>query len=263
MESSSDFSLEGKVAIVTGSRRGMGKAIALTFAEAGADVAISDCTVDDGQIEVVAEEIRKLGKRVLVTNTDVSQKKAVVEMAEMVTNKFGRIDILVNNAGIAPVVPVANSTEVLEVSEEIWQKTTEVNLKGCYICSQIIGKIMMKNNTGNIINIASVAGIHVAKTVNVVYNITKAGIIMLTKALAKELAEYNIRANSIAPGAVKTDMIKAVWSNEEYTKRLVSGIPLKRMAKPEEIAKVALFLASNASSYITGQVIVVDGGFFL
>ena len=254
------LSLEDKVALVTGSRRGIGKAIALTFAEAGADVAVSDCVIDDGELKAVAEQITKLGQRALVIKADVSQKKDVEDMVRSMMDKFGVIDILVNNAGIVLPVPVLEITEVLEVPDDNWHRMIEVNLRGCYLCSQAIGKIMVKQKQGNIVNIASVSGLRVANTLNVVYNITKAGVIMLTRTLAKELAEYNIRANAIAPGGVRTDLLKPVWTNPEYLKRVEASIPMKRIAEPVEIANVALFLASDASSYITGQVIPVDGG---
>jgi len=254
------LSLEDKVALVTGSRRGIGKAIALTFAEAGADVAVSDCVIDDGELKAVAEQITKLGQRALVIKADISQKKDVENMVRLMMDKFGGVDILVNNAGIVLPVPVLEVTEVLEVPDDNWNRMIDVNLKGCYLCSQAIGKIMVKQKQGNIVNIASVSGLHVANTLNVVYNITKAGVIMLTRTLAKELAAYNIRANAIAPGGVRTDLLKPVWTNPEYLKRVEASIPMKRIAEPVEIANVALFLASDASSYITGQVIPVDGG---
>jgi NAD(P)-dependent dehydrogenase (short-subunit alcohol dehydrogenase family) len=254
------LSLEDKVALVTGSRRGIGKAIALTFAEAGADVAVSDCVIDDGELKAVAEQITKLGQRTLVIKADISQKKDVENMARSMMDKFGGVDILVNNAGIVLPVPVLEVTEVLEVPDDNWNRMIDVNLKGCYLCSQAIGKIMVKQKQGNIVNIASVSGLHVANTLNVVYNITKAGVIMLTRTLAKELAAYNIRANAIAPGGVRTDLLKPVWTNPEYLKRVEASIPMKRIAEPVEIANVALFLASDTSSYITGQVIPVDGG---
>jgi len=254
------LSLENKVALVTGSRRGIGKAIALTFAEAGADVAVSDCVIDDGELKAVAEQITKLGQRALVIKADVSQKKDVENMVRSMMDKFGGVDILVNNAGIVLPVPVLEVTEVLEVPDDNWNRMIDVNLKGCYLCSQAIGKIMVKQKQGNIVNIASVSGLHVANTLNVVYNITKAGVIMLTRTLAKELAAYNIRANAIAPGGVRTDLLKPVWTNPEYLKRVEASIPMKRIAEPVEIANVALFLASDTSSYITGQVIPVDGG---
>jgi NAD(P)-dependent dehydrogenase (short-subunit alcohol dehydrogenase family) len=254
------LSLENKVALVTGSRRGIGKAIALTFAEAGADVAVSDCVIDDGELKAVAEQITKLGQRALVIKADISQKRDVENMARSMMDKFGGVDILVNNAGIVLPVPVLEVTEVLEVPNDNWNRMIDVNLKGCYLCSQAIGKIMVKQKQGNIVNIASVSGLHVANTLNVVYNITKAGVIMLTRTLAKELAAYNIRANAIAPGGVRTDLLKPVWTNPEYLKRVEASIPMKRIAEPVEIANVALFLASDTSSYITGQVIPVDGG---
>ncbi len=261
MASIPDFSLKGKVAIVTGGRRGIGKAIALTFAEAGADVAIGDCVIEDGELDDVAREIQRLGRRSLAIQIDVSQKTDVDNLVREVMDEFGVIDILINNAGVVIPVQVLETSEVLEVSEDIWDRMIGVNLKGCYLCSQAVGKIMVKQNKGNIISMASVAGLKMAvDTANVVYNISKAGIMMFTRVLAKELSKYNIRANAIAPGGVKTEMIRPLWSDPEIFKQIKVKIPVGRLAQPREIANVALFLASDASSYITGHTIVADGG---
>jgi 3-oxoacyl-[acyl-carrier protein] reductase len=267
------FSLEGKVSLVTGARRGIGKAIALTFADAGADVAICDITLEDGQLEAVAEEIRKIGRRALAVQTDVSQQTQVKNLVNTVVDEFGIIDILVNNAGIS------GTGLSREPPVEQWHTVLGVNLTGCYLCSYEVAKVMVKQKKGNIINIASVEGffsgiarrvmppevrqelLAVATTLAPAftgrpYNVSKAGLIMLTKVLAEQLSNYGIRANAIAPGSVRTEM----WENTEILKQIEPRVPLGRIAEPKEIATVALFLASDASSYVTGHTIIADGG---
>ena len=254
--------LEGKVAIVTGARRGMGRAIALAFAEAGADITVCDVVVEDGEMEAVVEEIKKLGRRSLAVQADISQKTDVDNLVQRVIDEFGVIDILVNNAGRGFGAPLLDSAgravrgPVLEHGEEDWDKIMDTNLKGCYLCSHAVGKKMVERRKGNIINIASIC----AFSSSSYYSVSKAGNVMLTRVLAKELARYNIRVNAIAPGAVRTEMSRFCWSNPKCLKRDEAAIPLGRYAEPSEIANVALFLASGASSYIVGATIVVDGG---
>lgn len=247
------FSLEGKVAIVTGGRRGIGRAIALGFAEAGADVAVCDCVVEDGELGAVAEEIQRLGRRSLAVQTDVSRKSEVDNLVERVTEQFGAIDILVNNAGIVTAGPL------VDISEDEWDRTIDVNLKGCHLCSQAAGKRMIERKRGNIINIASQFGMRAAIERGP-YCASKAGVILLTRVLAIELVGYNIRVNAIAPGAVKTPASWRWWSDPETLKQYEATIPMGRMAEPSEIVGAALFLASDASSYVTGHTLLVDGG---
>ena len=246
------LSLEGKVAIVTGGRRGLGRAIALTFAEAGADVAICDIVVEGGEMEAVAEEIRKLGRRSLAVQTNTTNKVDVDNMVQRVMNEFGVIDILVNNAGIFFI-----RASLFDHSEEDWDAVIDTNLKGYYLCSQAVGKGMIERKKGNIINIASLSAFRGNDSV---YSISKAGVVMLTKVLSFELAHYNIRANAIAPSWVKTELSKAGWSDPETYKQIAAKIPVGRWGEPADIASAALFLASDASSHITGSTIVVDGG---
>ena len=249
--SKSKFSLEGKVAIVTGGSRGMGKAIALTFAEAGADVVV--CSRGrDSSLDDVAEEIRGLGRRSLAVPTDISRKADIDNMVQRVIDEFGGIDILVNNAAIIILAPL------VEHSEEDWDRIIDTNLKGYYLCSQAVGRRMVDQKKGNIINMAGVAAITAAQGIGS-YCIAKAGVAMLSKVLALELASYNIRVNAIAPGWVKTKFTEP-WSDPKTVKQIEAEIPLGRWAVPDEIASVALFLASDASSYITGHTVVVDGG---
>lgn len=254
-----NFSLEDKVAIVTGARRGIGKEIALTFAEAGADVAVCDMVVEGGELEAVAKQIQGFGRRSLVAHVDVSRKADVDNMVQRVVDEFSSIDILVNNAGAGDRYPM------LEVREDIWDKIINTDLKGYFLFCQAVGNIMTKQKEGSIINMASTGGIRVGeygwKRVPGygVGHIAKAGVVMLTRVLCQELGSYNIRVNAIAPSSVKTPM-SITWNNPEEEKRTATFMPLGRVAEPSEIAAAALFLASDASSYITGDTLPVDGG---
>ena len=248
------FSLDGKIAIVTGSRRGIGKAIALTFAEAGADVAVCDQVMEDGLLEATSEEIRKLGRRSLAIQADICRKADVDSLVQRVVDEFGGIDILVNNAAIDIRAPL------VELGEDDWDKVIDVNLKGCFLCCQAAGKRMVELKKGNIINIVSQLAFRSLPTMGA-YCISKAGVVMLTRVLARELGSNNIRANAIAPSLVSTELGRATWSSPEILGRVESAIPLGgRMAEPGDIVGAALFLASDASSYITGHTILVDAG---
>jgi len=246
------LSLENKVAIVTGGSKGIGRAIALAFAEAGADVAICSRGLD-GELGTVAEEIRRLGRRSLAVQADITRKAAVDNSVQKTMDEFGRIDILVNNAG------VIERATLLETDEDGWDRIMDTNLKGYYLCSQAVGKRMIDQKRGNIINIASMRGI-TAAVGRASYCISKAGVVMLTRVLALELAGYNIRVNAIAPGWVKTKLNESLWSDPKTRKQIEAEIPLGYMAEPSDIAGTALFLASDASSYITGHTIIAEGG---
>ena len=248
----SAFSLMDKIAIVTGARRGMGKAIALTLGEAGANVVVSD-VVGGGELDSVAAEIRKLGRRSLAVQADTACKADVDGMVQRVMDEFGGIDILVNNAGVFMNVPL------LELREEDWDRILNVDLKGYHLCCQAVGKIMVEQKKGCIINIASRNSVK-ANEGHGAYCAAKAGVAMLTKVLARELGRYNVRVNAVSPGIARTELSRPMWSDPEFMKQLVSVVPLGRMAEPSEIASVVLFLASSASSYITGHNILVDGG---
>jgi len=245
------LSLEGKVAIVTGGSRGIGRVIALGFAEAGANVVVCSRTLTD--LEKVAEEIEALGRRSLAVETNIAVKSEVDNLVEKTLEKFGTIDILVNNAAVNIMRPLT------ELREDGWDKVMNVGLKGYYLCSQAVVKVMIEKNSGNIINISSGAAVKAAPMLGA-YSISKAGVVMLTQLLAADLARYNIRVNAIGPGMVKTGFSQPMWGNPDMLKVMESQIPLGRLAEPEEIMAVALFLASDASSYITGQTIYVDGG---
>ncbi len=251
---SPSFSLTDKVAIVTGGKRGIGKAIALVFAEAGADVVVCSRAPEDSELGTVAKEIQGLGRRSLPVQADVTRRADVDNLVQRVIDEFGHIDILVNNAGVLIRGPL------LELDEDGWGRVIDTNLKGCYLCCQVVGKRMVDQKKGNIINISSMAGVAAVARRSSSYGIAKAGVIMLTRGLAWDLGRYNIRVNAIAPGLTKTEMTRHHWSDPEILKQTEASIPLGRLAQPSEIASVALFLASEASSYITGHTIVVDGG---
>jgi dehydrogenase/reductase SDR family protein 4 len=250
----SRFSLEGKVALVTGGKRGLGKAMALGLADAGADVAICSRVLADGELEAAANEIRQLGRRSLEIQADVTRKADVERMVELVVTEFGAIDILVNNAGQYIEVPT------LELSEEDWDSVQATHLKGSFLCSQATGKVMVKQKRGSIINIASIIGIRPIPCPGG-YDAAKAGLMMFTTSLAIELAPYNIRVNAIAPGFMKTKMNERITKKPDLLKKFRQAIALGRIGETEEIATTAIFLASEASSYITGITIIVDGGF--
>jgi NAD(P)-dependent dehydrogenase (short-subunit alcohol dehydrogenase family) len=246
-------SLAGKVALVTGGRRGIGRAIALALAEAGADVSLGDRVIDDGALEGVAEEVKKLGRRSLAVQTDITKKAEVDSLVQKTVAELGTIDILVNNAAMNIRAPL------LELNEEGWDKVINTDLKGYYLCAQAAGKIMVKQKRGNIINIASTAAVYTAPEMGA-YCIAKAGVVMLTRILAVELAEYNIRVNAVAPSMVKTKFSQPLWADPKTLKEIEAGIPLGRLAEPEDITGAVLFLASEASAYVTGHTLVVDGG---
>ncbi len=246
-----NFSLKGKVAIVTGGSRGIGKAIALGFAEAGADVVVASRTMPD--LEKAAQEIEALGRRALAVQTNIAVKSEVDNMVAKTLNKFGTVDILVNNAAINVMRPL------VDLREDGWDKVMNVDLKGYFLCSQAAAKVMMGKQSGNIINIVSTGAAKAAPGLGA-YSIAKAGVVMLTKLLAVELAAYKIRVNAIGPYLVKTAFSQPLWADPEACKSLEASIPLGRLAEAEDVMRTALFLASEASSYITGQTIFLDGG---
>ncbi len=241
------FDLKGKTAIVTGAARGIGQSIAVELARNGADVVVSDIIPGDKTVN----EIKKLKRKSIFVKTDISDKKQVQELIENTIKEFKKIDILVNNAGI--FIPGT----IEKVSEQDWEKTINVNLKGCFLCSQAALKYMKKGSS--IINISSVAGIAGYPSASA-YCASKGGIRLLTKSLAIECGAIGIRVNSIHPGIIETAMTKDVLSDEKQKQGIIAKVPLKRTGKPIDIAGPAVFLASDASSYITGEEMVVDGG---
>lgn len=248
-----DLLLEGKKAIVTGGRRGIGKTIALALAKAGADVALADIVVDDGELERAANEIRSLGRRSLFVRVDTSRKVEVDNMVRTVADEFGAVNVLVNNAGMNVRGPL------LELSEEDWDRVVDVDLKGYYLCAQAVGRKMMEQRGGSIISIASQFAFRAVQEYGV-YCVAKAGVVMLSRVLARELGAYGIRANSIAPGIVRTELTRLSLSDRARTERRVAGIPLGRVAETSDLVGAALFLASDSSAYVSGNTILVDGG---
>lgn len=247
-----DFYVSEQVAIVVGARRGIGKDIALTLAEAGANVAVCDIVVEDGQLASVAEEIQKIGRKSLALRVDSTRKKDVDNMVQKVADKLGEIDILVNCAAI-----ITKRTPLYECDEKDWQRAMDVNLKGYVLCCQAVSKKMIKRRKGTIINISGLGGMTPLKDTGA-YPLTKAGVIMLSRQLGWELAKYNIRVNDICPWFVAAPISEVPRS--QRGKEILSGIPLGRMGEARDISNAALFLASDASSWITGQTLIVDGG---
>ena len=252
-----NFSLKGQVAVVTGGGTGIGRAIALAFAAAGADVAVASRR--RAKLESVSDAIRGLGRRALAVETDVSVLGDVQKMAQQVADELGPADILVNNAGIGNIDGV-NAPPMVDLPEDTWDRMMSIDLKGCYLCAQALAKTMIERKSGNIINIASINGFQGGASP---YGIAKAGVMRLTSGLARDLAKHNIRVNSIAPGWIAVEP-GSVINEEELAAmadpKFLETVPLGRIGQPDDIASAALFLASEAASYITGQTLVVDGG---
>jgi NAD(P)-dependent dehydrogenase (short-subunit alcohol dehydrogenase family) len=257
----SNFSLKGKNAIVTGGSRGIGKAIAQGFAKAGARVAVTSRKIND--LEETAAEIKAFGGEAIPIQAHLGKMEEINKMVDNVMSRFGRIDILVNNAGASPAMG-----SVLECDERLWDTIMNLNMKGLYFTSQAVAKTMKNQGGGKIINFASIDGFIPEPTVSV-YSISKAGVRMITKAFALELAPYNIRVNAIAPGPISTKMLNSHWFHlppEEAKKQqeaMGKMTPLGRVGQPDDIVGAAIYLASDASSYTTGAEIVIDGGVLL
>lgn len=240
--------LKDKVAIVTGASRGIGKAAALALASQGAKVVVNYARSSDAA-EATVQEIVKLGTEAIAIQADVSQETEVSNLIKTTLDKFGRIDVLVNNAGIT------KDTLLLRMKPEQWQAVIDLNLTGVFLCTKAVSKTMLKQRSGRIINIASVAG-QMGNPGQANYSAAKAGVIGFTKTVAKELANRSVTVNAVAPGFIETDMTNDLKSDE-----IIKFIPLGRYGKPEEVAGIIRFLASDpAAAYITGQVFNVDGG---
>ena len=245
-----NIQLKGKTAVVTGSGRGLGKAIAKKLGEMGANIVLNDIPTSDS-VDATAEEFKALGINVIVTKGDVRKLEDNEAMINACIDKFGSVDILVNNAGIT------NDMPIIKMKEKDWDDVLDINLKGAFLCTKAAVKFMMKQRSGKIINIASVVGV-MGNRGQANYSASKAGLIGLTKSTAKELASRNINCNAVAPGVIESKMTEVLPDNvkENY----LNNIPLKRFGTPEDVANVVAFLASSDSNYVTGQVIHIDGG---
>lgn len=243
------------MAVVTGARRGICKAIALGFAQAGADVALCDI-VDEGELSQAADAARRFGGRALAIKADISQMADAQRIVNTTIEQLGSVDILLNGAAVTRWV------SILDMSEEDWDAFINVDLKGYFLCSQAAAKEMIKQGHGNIINIASTASFK-ALANRGAYGIAKAGVVMLTKVLALELAQHRIRVNAFAPAMVRTEFARPIWGDPALLKVQEGKTPLGRIAEPEDMVGAALFLASDASRYVTGHTLLVDGGFLL
>ncbi|MBQ1858722.1 MAG: 3-oxoacyl-[Paludibacteraceae bacterium] len=241
--------LEGKTALITGAARGIGKQIALLFAKEGCNIAFTDLELNQPTIDT-SNELKALGVKVKAYASNAADFDAAHDVVNDVLNEFGRIDILINNAGIT------RDTLLMRMSEQQWDEVIEVNLKSAFNFTHAVTPVMMRQRSGSIVSLSSVVGLN-GNAGQANYAASKAGIIALMKTTAKELGARGIRANAIAPGFILTDMTKAL--NEDILKQFVSLIPMRRGGEPEEVAKVALFLASDLSSYVSGQVIQVNG----
>ena len=271
----SSFSLEGKKALVVGARRNMGKGFALGLAEAGADVAVTDVNLESGQLQAVADEIKKMGRNSLALKADISSQEAVKKLVENVVKEFGTIDILMN------VAVMYHPKSVVDLDEESWDKLTEVNLKGYWLMIQEVSPIMMNQKSGSIINLTSRGGLkaHADKMMGN-YAIVKSGIAMMTRQYCRYLGPYNVRVNAIAPSLVEWEEFpgqenikkkssppkkenREITDEEKFESWLTGpeNLPLGRVATFEEMANAAVFLASDASSYVTGTILNVDGGY--
>lgn len=243
------LTLKGKAAVITGGARGIGKAIALRLAEQGANIAI--CDVNAEALKLAADEIAAHGPSVLTGVVDVTKPSDVESFAQKTLDKFGKIDILINNAGIT------KDSLLVRMSESDWDAVLDVNLKGAFNCTKAIAKIMMKQREGRIVNIASIIGI-MGNAGQANYAASKGGLIAFTKSIAKELASRNVRVNAIAPGFIQTDMTAKL--SDELKSEMQKLIPLGSLGTAQDVANLALFLASDDAAYITGQVVQVDGG---
>lgn len=245
-----DLGLKDKVALVTGSARGLGRAIAEKLAAEKVRLAITD--INDTMAIATAEEISiKYGVETIALKHDVASEESTREIIKSVIKQFSRIDILVNNAGIT------RDARLMMMKQDDWDLVMKINLTGAFICTKLVSKQMLKQNSGSIVNIASVSGV-IGNIGQANYSASKAGLIGLTKTTAREMAERGVNVNAIAPGFIQSDMTHVLA--EEASQRLLSQIPMNRPGKPEDVADVVLFLVSDLAKYVTGQVINVDGG---
>jgi 3-oxoacyl-[acyl-carrier protein] reductase len=245
--------LKDKVAIVTGSSRGVGRAIALAFGEQGADVVVNYSSSQTAADEVI-KGIMTFGSRAVAIKADIAQKTEVDMLFKAAMDRFGRIDILVNNAGFT------RPNMMLKMTEDEWDQVLDIHLKGAFLCSQAAALAMKGQNSGKIINVTSVAGL-VGTVGQINYSAAKGGIVSMTKSAARELSRYNICVNAISLGIVATDMTEKIRTDEKLSEIYMNRILLKRFAEAKDISPAFVFLASDDSNYITGQILCVDGGY--
>lgn len=242
--------LEGKSVLVTGASRGIGREIALEFAREGANIAVN-FSGSEAKANETVDEIKAMGREAFAVQCDVSNAESVASMVKETIDRFGKLDVLVNNAGIT------KDNLIMRMKEEEWDDVININLKGVFLCTKAVTRQMMKQRSGRIVNIASIVGVS-GNPGQANYVAAKAGVIGLTKTTAKELSSRNITVNAVAPGFITTDMTEKL--TEEVKSEMLKQIPLARFGEPKDIAKVAVFLASDDSSYMTGQTLHVDGG---
>jgi 2-deoxy-D-gluconate 3-dehydrogenase len=243
--------LDGKKALVTGGSRGLGRAIALAFADAGADVALASRSLD--VLDQVAGEIREKERDAMTIEVDVAESESVAKMVDATVAHFGRIDILVNSAG------VAWTERIVDMNDGTWDWVVKTNLYGTFYCCRQVGQVMMQQKSGSIVNLASVAGAKGPPALGA-YAASKGGIMALTKVLALELVRYNVRANAIAPGYFRTDMNAAALDDPDIGPKITKRIPMRRPGNPEEIGPLAVYLASDDASFVTGEIYSISGG---
>ena len=246
------FDLTDKVAIVVGGAGGIGRALALGIAECGADVIVASRQLE--HLESVADEVRALGRQALAVTVDVTQEQLAADMVKRVLEVFPRIDILVNAAGLA----IRKPAESFPVDE--WQQVMDANARGTFICCQAVGRVMIKQRSGKIVNVSSVRGRYGLPADYAAYCASKGAVDTLTRTLACEWAKYNVLVNAVAPTIVETDLTRPALADPEFAQRMKARIPLGRWAMPEDIVGPTVFLASKASDFVTGQIIYVDGG---
>jgi dehydrogenase/reductase SDR family protein 4 len=249
------YKFQGKVVLITGASRGIGRATALACAELGADVVLSSRKLPD--LEALTTEITSLGRRAIAVACHAARTEELEKLVKRSEEEFGHVDILVNNAATNPYLgPTVNA------EEKVWDITMGLNMKGYFLLCKMVAQLMIKQGGGSIVNVSSIDGIRRGEGLGI-YSISKAGVIMLTEVLAAELSQYNIRVNGVAPGLVRTRLSQALWQDEERHKKAIARIPLRRLGQPEDIASAIVFLASDAAQYITGHTLVVDGGLLL
>lgn len=245
--------LKDKIALVTGSSRGIGRAVALAYAKEGAKVVVNYTSNEKAAKEVV-EAIDKMDSQAIAVKADVAKKAETERLVQAGIDQFGRIDILVNNAGFG------RPAMMLKMEEEQWDQVIDIHLKGAFLCSQAAGRHMKEQKSGKIINVSSVAGL-VGTVGQINYSAAKGGVLSMTKSMARELARYNVCVNVISLGIVATDMSEKIRSDEKLSEIYMNRILLKRFAEPEDISPAFVFFASDESNYITGQLLCVDGGY--